>query len=890
MYLKRLEIQGFKSFANKTTLEFEKGITAVVGPNGSGKSNIADAIRWVLGEQSSKQLRGKKSEDVIFAGSECKSRLSFAEVTVTFDNDDRKIPLDSAEVSITRQIDRSSESNYLINGNKVRLLDVVDLILKSNIGTSRYTVIGQGTIDQMILSGPAEVKNLIDEASGVKTYYLRRDRTLKRLETTAQNLIRVQDLIAEIEPRLKSLRRQAKRMQERAVIEQELRQYQAHFYSQKYFQLKSSIAVFDARLSVLADERQTLESQIDTTREKLDASALGNRAEIEEYQKVQNEIKKLLDRKNKLTEDMAMIRGKLQAQKNVGPNATVLDAQALGLEKRKLENAKQRLQTELQKIEAAHQELELRTAEQRRLFETVSAKLAELQESLNNPEHLSFDEFEKNVDDLEHQFAEFYGAIEQGSEPSAIIRFANAFRQAFVSFKQRAMELARNPYANFEKQKRALQELLIQKDTIAQELNRLDLEKSKVSINRDYIEREGGTIEQRILQVSLEISESDSGSKDEYFETLMSEEQKLNADVSGVAAEIAELERSVSEYHAQEQLKKNELLDEEREYRLRQDMLSKLKDQESALQIDKAKLDTQRDSVVAEMFGALGDANTREIIQAMTPVQNAIHPNVNVKDKIAKLKNQLDMIGGIDELTLKEYDETEIRYTYLTTQVIDLQKGMDDLRAVIEELDGYIKKQFHAAFQQIDDKFQNYFRILFNGGRAYLSVVHAKDAQTENSENAGTELSDEASDAQASSAQDGARPEERIVAKYERGASDITGIDIKATPPGKKLSSISALSGGERALTSIALLCSLLSCFPSPFVVLDEVDAALDEANTIRFAEILGTLASYTQFVAVSHNRETMRKAHTLYGITMGDDSISKILSLKIDQAQAYAK
>ena len=203
MYLKRLEIQGFKSFANKTTLEFERGMTAVVGPNGSGKSNIADAIRWVLGEQSSKQLRGKKSEDVIFAGSEKKTKHSFAEVSVTFDNEDRKIPLDAAEVSITRQIDRSGESDYLINGNKVRLLDVVDLILKSNIGTSRYTVIGQGTIDQMILSGPSEVKNLIDEASGVKTYYMRREKTVKRLETTAQNLIRVQDLIAEIEPRLK---------------------------------------------------------------------------------------------------------------------------------------------------------------------------------------------------------------------------------------------------------------------------------------------------------------------------------------------------------------------------------------------------------------------------------------------------------------------------------------------------------------------------------------------------------------------------------------------------------------------------------------------------------------------------------------------------------------
>src|ERR1041385_2928381 len=158
MYLKRLEIQGFKSFAKSTVMEFEQGITAIVGPNGSGKSNVADCLRWVLGEQSTKLIRGKKSDDVIFAGSDKKIRAGFAEATATFDNRDHKIPLDYSEVSIGRRVDRSGESEYLLNGNKVRLLDIVDLVLKSNIGTSRYTVIGQGTIDNMILSGPADIK------------------------------------------------------------------------------------------------------------------------------------------------------------------------------------------------------------------------------------------------------------------------------------------------------------------------------------------------------------------------------------------------------------------------------------------------------------------------------------------------------------------------------------------------------------------------------------------------------------------------------------------------------------------------------------------------------------------------------------------------------------
>src|SRR5580704_12262080 len=239
MYLKRLEIQGFKSFAQKTTLEFSSGVIAIVGPNGSGKSNIADCLRWVLGEQSAKIIRGKKSDDVIFAGSDKKTRLGFAEVTATFDNSDRRIPVDASEVAIGRRVDRSGESEYLLNGNKVRLLDIVDLVLKSNIGTSRYTVIGQGTIDQMILAGPTEIKNLLDEASGVKNYYIKREKTLRRLEQTTQNLMRAEDLIAEIEPRLKSLRRQAKKMEARAEIEQELKVYQRESFSNSFWNLQN---------------------------------------------------------------------------------------------------------------------------------------------------------------------------------------------------------------------------------------------------------------------------------------------------------------------------------------------------------------------------------------------------------------------------------------------------------------------------------------------------------------------------------------------------------------------------------------------------------------------------------------------------------------------------
>jgi len=878
MYLKRLEIQGFKSFANKTTLEFEKGITAVVGPNGSGKSNVADAIRWVLGEQSLKQLRGKKSEDVIFAGSEKKSKMSFATVTVTFDNSDKRIPLDYSEVSISRSIDRSGESDYMINGNKVRLLDVIDLVLKSNIGTSRHTVIGQGTIDQMVLAGPAEVKNLLDEASGVKTYYIRREKTLKRLEQTAQNSMRVQDLLKEIEPRLKSLRRQAKRMQERSEIETELKVFQTEFYSTKYWQIEEALQDLISKIEVLEKQRKELENEISEHRLNLDKNEGDNKAEVLAYQQIQAEIKKLADKKNKLMEDVAMIRGKLNAEKSVGVS---LDSKALGLEKNNLENQKNHLNVDIERAASERKQIAEQLEKQHQIFAEISKKLSDIQQNMDNPENLNFHELSEDVEMLDRKFDEFYQNLERASDVSLIISFAQEFKNHLSKFKQKATHFAQNPFVNFEKQRKILSEILAQKDRISQELNNLELKKSKVGITLEYSEAELAKVEQKLLHLNLELQKAGASSADQYFEQLMAQEKTLNTELLNLAKEISVLEQKITSYHQKEQSKKSEILDEERVLRNKQDQLSKLRDQISTLQIEKAKFDTQKENVVSEAKYALNPEGFAEIqkqkVQAKT---NAL------EEKIHKLQNQLSMIGGIDELTLREYEETEQRYTFLSGQVQDLEKGIADLRSVIEELDEYIKKQFTESFNRINEKFESYFRILFNGGRAYLSTVRAKE------EKANQEAEEEAISEESAEITDDVklRPEEKLVAKYVKGSDDIVGIDIKATPPGKKLASISALSGGERSLTSIALLCALLSCFPSPFVMLDEVDAALDEANTIRFAQILGTLAHSTQFVTVTHNRETMKQGHTLYGVTMGDDSISKVLSIKIEQATVFAK
>ncbi len=872
MYLKRLEIQGFKSFAQKTTLEFSQGVIAIVGPNGSGKSNVADAVRWVLGEQSPKLIRGKKSDDVIFAGSDKKVRQGFAEVTATFDNSDRRIPVDASEVSIGRRIDRSGESEYLLNGNKVRLLDIVDLVLKSNIGTSRYTVIGQGTIDQMVLAGPGEVKNLLDEASGVKTYYIKRDKTLRRLEQTAQNLMRAEDLIAEIEPRLKSLRRQAKKMEARAEIEQELKVFQREFFSNTFKSLKKVLDDIGSQLKEVSEKKTVLENKSADFRKTVESLELVSQSSGGQFKEIQQELNHLQNQKNKLLEDLSLVRGKMQSQKT----AVAGDAKSLQVEVHSRQRKIDETQEKINRILSEQKEAERLFLSQFKSLEEVNKKLNELSQKLSNPTQIDWALVDNELSSLENIWSEFYRSLSQSENLEEIRQKADGLSQGFAKFKAVTKQVVVDPQVGVLLVKQELDNLLKQKELLNNEVNAAQLNMSKGKISLDFLERELTALGQEKLHFDLELKKAQSSSPDEFWKDLLVEEQKIKTLADAIGAEVLKVENTLKEQYSHEEARQKELRGNENEFRNLQDQLSKIKDQESLINIEKAKYDTQMDVLAEEVKRTLGLPEWASIGQD-TKEQNT----PDLEAKIYRLKNQLETIGGMDELTLKEYQETESRYNNLSTQVEDLRKGMADLRQIIEELDGHIKQKFNEAFHRINEKFEFYFRVLFNGGRAYLSILKTEEE---------TQALEQSESDEDKDPEEQLRPEEKVLQKYEKGPSNIVGVDIKATPPNKKLASIQALSGGERALTSIALLCSLLSCFPSPFVVLDEVDAALDDANTIRFGQILGTLAHQTQFLTITHNRETMSQASMLYGVTMGDDGISKLLSVKLDQAKQFAK
>lgn len=866
MFLKRLDIQGFKSFAVKTSMEFEPGITAVVGPNGSGKSNVADSVRWVLGEQSTKLLRGKKSDDVVFAGSDKRPRSGFAEVVATFDNADHIIPVDSSEVSIGRRIDRSGESEYLINGQKVRLMDIVDLVLKSNIGTSRYTVIGQGTIDMLIMSGPGEIKGLLDEASGVKVYQIRREKTLRRLEHTAQNLIRVEDVVAELEPRLKSLRRQAKRMEAREEHELELRVLLREFWGGKYFEFTRKLQGFSEELTTLQQQLQKFIQQQEVLESRREVLLDRETGVGGKFSDIRNTISTLSEEKNSLQEKKSILRAKLSSG-SVGEGNPELIALELSEAEGRLRRLTEQLNNDKKQLEDALKD-EQRISQKLR---DISSQVDKLYDDLSSKQPLNQGSLVDSLNEIEQQTQDFLNKLSDEQDQEGLKKITMDFASRISKLKDKVLAFFGAGETGGEQVTQVeLKDLLKVKQDLETEARVVVAKKSGLEVSLQVARQQSRELEQKVLDLKLELGRVSNTSTEHYATELGKEQELLDKRIAELNSEIAKQELLLAGFDEEAKTRRDGLVKLDQELRAIESEQRTLRDKISTLQIENAKVETEKQVLDREVVEFFGES---ELGSIMGDAKASSTPDLEAR--IAKIKSSLEQIGSVDEMTMQEYRETEERFSKLSGQVDDLKKGMEDLRQVMDELDEHIHSQFNTAFHKVNEHFEKYFRILFSGGKANLSLVKEQSSvETED----GVEVEDEV------------RPEEKILSKYSHEKNIITGVEIKATPPGKKLASVQALSGGERALTAIALLCSLLACFPSPFVVLDEVDAALDEANTIRFGQILGSLAHQTQFLTITHNRETMAQSKILYGVTMGDDGVSKILSIKLEKATEYAK
>ena len=754
MFLRKVEISGFKSFADRTVFDFSPtedsgkrlGITGVVGPNGSGKSNVADAIRWAIGEQSSKNLRGKKSEDVIFGGTVKRGRVGSASVTLSFENRDHRIPIEYEEVAIKRKLHRSGESEFLINGSKVRLLDITDLLAKAGIGKDSYCVVTQGMSDATLSATPAERRSIFEDAAGVKQYQIRKDRAIRKLVSTKENLEKVDTLLREIEPHLKILRRQAERAAKAGEVAEKLRSRQLELFGFLWHSFRGERDGLSSEREGLARDVGMTERETDTLRDEL-AKLSGTLSESGKADELQREANVLRDTLNAALRDLAIISGRIETER----------------ERQKDREEIRTIPVDLGYIKGA---LDRIRSDQATLFDRL-------------------------------------GLVERIEDIQDIREFARA---------------------------------------IGQELVDLDMK------------MEAGTVTEKVI-VSLPPDEKKES--DERLAAYVREKEGLEGRMvvlrGGIDAKEAEI-RTERDWNRENRERYFRL---ESDVRERERRLGGMKDALNEVKVRLARVEVREEDLVNEVRDELrigtdtlawdGEPRDRDVLSR----------------DIIRLKGEMERIGAIDPLVREEHEETEKRFGFLLKESEDLRQAMASLEKVIGEMDVRIEKEFDRAFDDIAEKFSHYFSLIFNGGKAELVRTRTR-RRTRPSDGTGSEDAEMEADAEET--------------------DDQPGIDISACPPGKKIHNLSMLSGGERSLTSLALLFAIISHNPPPFAVLDEVEAALDEANSKRFGKVLSELSDRTQFIVITHNRETMRQADLLYGVTMGDDGASQVLSIRLGE------
>ena len=1085
MYLEKLEIQGFKSFAHKNKLIFsgliddqKRGLTAIVGPNGSGKSNVADAIRWALGEQSLKTLRGKKSEDIIFSGSDQKSQLSLAEVSLFLNNSEAlknkaaapetiekesdldQIIISCGEIVITRRLYRNGESEYLLNNNRVRLADIQMLLAKANFGQKTYSVIGQGMVENFLSSSAADRKDFFDEATGVKQFQIKRDSSLNKLESSYENLQQVDMLLTEIKPRLKSLTRQVEKLKRRGEIETELKGDQLNYYGYLWQDITSRLDSFNARFLENDKLKLEREKKLDKLNEEL--NKIRNTDSFREINELTPRLRELEARKNQYLKQLAKLQAELEMQfeaqgqfdiswlnnkqgeltaelENIQSEISVNEKNDSAKEEAALNNELQFINQEIEKANETRKKISQLNEEKNQYWrqiskleavleanleiqgqfdvswlnnkneelnvelENLSAEISQLRSANSPAEVIALEkklntiqtklnglneeidtinkELKKNSasgnsnEEISRVIDEFLNKLDIIGQESDLEKIKKLIAAAKKDFQEKIQTLISGGHGDDlrriqdiqteiinlteereslnnrlneeklrlsalnerlrlleEKEKQTNRELLdirakLDKAQIKFDASKIEGEKSEINKKITFLEKEAAELLKndrlpeltekkqavlakiqdyrfktsalderlRLLRAKRAQNETEiadiktkiAKSQTKFDATgIQKEKEEIDKKLAGLNAEIKNLEDRLEELNREKDKEKARLFEYQNNIQVLQTEINEISGELNGLKIEATRQETKLEDLEANIRSE--ELNISEI-KDHRPAGEAIDVSL-LQKRLTNNKNQLEQIGGIDPEAEKEYQETKERYDFLSGQVDDLDNAIKSLEEIIYELDMNIKDRFDAEFKVISEKFNEYFKILFNGGNAKISKVMTEDLEKEEAKNS------PADKANRQIAEGGLTPAEveiktqtdeklkKIKFLRKHNAVGLAGIEVQATPPGKKIQTVTMLSGGERALTAIALICAIISANPSPFVVLDEVDAALDEANSERLASILDDLSNKTQFIVITHNRACMRKASILYGVTMEADGVSKLLSVKLDE------
>ena len=983
MYLKEIVASGFKSFADKLNIKLDDKITCIVGPNGSGKSNVVDAVRWVLGEQSVKSLRGDGSmSDVIFSGSKSRNPLNVASVELIFDNSDHYLKVPYTDISIKRKVYRSGENEYFLNGEKCRLKDILNLLLDSGVGKESFNIISQGEVDKILSNSPYDRRVIFEEAAGILKYKKRKEEALRKLDRTHNNLDRVNDIINELNLQVEPLKEQSKKAKEYvdtkekltnlevALIAHDLEflneeleeaKQQKEKLSEEIMKISTDTSKNDALSIESQNRKEYLEKELDSINKKLltvteEVEKINGEKKLLQERKTQenkddevaNKIRLLLEKKGNIEKEIELLKlnSKNLSDSIDSMNKSLLDAKQAFDKASNQKNMEQleysRLDRELitinHKIDSLTLGLENGGSIPNSVKEVLRAKeLTGIYSTIGDVVNTK-DEYLKALDMALASSKSFVITKDEASAISAVkylkdnklgratffpitvikpryvdavtlnnIKTSNDFIgiladlvetddkyrdiiynqlgtvlvSSDINSANRLSKLVANRYkiitldgdvihvggsisggSTYKSKslislKYEIEHLKIKQERYKKELvekNTLlgNLSKNQEEINNKYLELSRKkvvetekltnykTLEENNLKTLDDIlKELDSykSIKDNTI-TLLEEEliknyndkvllkEKLILESKNINKELDELKLKIDEQQALEKLKNSNLRSLEKD----------ANDVEIKITKTEIKMDNMLNTLNEEYSLTYEKAKSDYVLEL---------DSEEARSKVSTYKAIIKRIGMVNLDSIEEFERVNTRYQFLTSQKEDLLKAEDTLLDIMNEMDGVMKEEFSNTFQKIREEFKHVFKELFGGGNADLTLTNPEDLLT-------------------------------------------TGVEIVASPPGKKLTTISLLSGGEKTFTAISLLFAILNVKTVPFCLFDEVEAALDEANVEAFGKYLNHYKDRTQFLIITHKKKTMEFADTLYGITMQESGVSKLVSVKLKEQTEF--
>ena len=823
MRLNSIKLSGFKSFVDPTTVTFPSSMSCIVGPNGCGKSNVIDAVRWVLGESSAKNLRSDSMSDVVFNGSSSRKPVSKASVELFFDNKDGRIGGEFSsynEISVRRSIELDGQSNYYLNGTSCRKRDVTDVFLGTGLGPRSYAIIEQGMISQLVSAKPDEMRGYIEEVAGISRYLERKKETESRIKRTRENLSRLEDLREEISRLLHKLQRQAKAAEKYSQLRKDENKAKQFLLASKWLDISK---IVKAKEKEVKDQELKVE-EINSAKNTSDSEVIELRAQQIELQsemdKVQQEFYSFGADISRVEQELALKKERVrEIEEKLNTNSMQIDSrkeelQALNKSKEHVKSNIDSIDSELQKIkEGKGDELNLEESEKiesswlafitqsKLIISKLERNIGSLVESLNKKSSLG------TIKELESEVLELKSEIELlKEEPTKLTKLT----QDFLSTSS--------------------------EDAKQQRINLIDKTNKFADLQAKFASL---TSEDKHANTKLKDLESENL-------TLVNESQQLNNPISEIQTNLEELlsQRLIVENKLLESRKAIEECNEsihkiEREKIEKEQLAISLREALENFRLEKQASTIEGDNLVGQIKDLDGDLNS---------LLNELDESKSSEDlasDLESIENKISRLGAINLAAMEEFEQEEKRKELLDSQHQELMDALETLQNAINKIDKETRTTFKDTFDKLNLSLANSFPKLFGGGHAEFVML-------------GDDLLS-------------------------------CGVGISASPPGKKNASVSQLSGGEKALTAIATVFAFFELNPAPFCMLDEVDAPLDDLNTMRFIDLVEDMSQRVQFVYISHNKISMEKSKHLMGVTMQEPGVSRMVAVDVDQAVELA-